>query len=367
MADEPQTSEEELSKTPSDPPEASIREAVERMQLEPWYLDVRSEIVQPDQVVLQTRYFWDKWVPTLGPQCTMLFLRLRSHCYFNRRTGERRDDCYPSQETLGLELGLHRETVGLLLRRLELLGFIRRERQYRYDKATHRSVRTTDRYYVLMEDPLHPDDEAQAFVLAAQRIAAQHPKLNEVDQNSPKSGIPTYGQSPVDNTPLTSELPTNNAVGESDSRRSTLKEYNERNVGLDTRGPIGRDRATFHRGGGLAPSRHPLRGGYARRAKPMKKHLADVLPQIKVSPEKRDELLRVEDLAGQINQQLGDSHSKPFHRSVARGFAAAGLEHLIYQTLSEIREGTRDGRLHNPAAVFTARIMQLATAHGIQL
>src|SRR4051812_12212279 len=97
------------------------------IQVEPWYRTIESEIVQPDQVAIQTKYFWKRWAPRLGPLPTCLLIRLRQYCYFNRATGERRDWCYPSQEQLGLEIGAHRETVRLALRHLEEHGFVRRE------------------------------------------------------------------------------------------------------------------------------------------------------------------------------------------------------------------------------------------------
>ena len=104
MADQPKQPKEGRSND-------EIRTHVERMRLEPWYLDVRGELVKPDQVVIQTRYFWEKWARILGPLPTMLLLRLRQYCYYNRATGEKRDWCYPSQEQLGNELGAHRDTI----------------------------------------------------------------------------------------------------------------------------------------------------------------------------------------------------------------------------------------------------------------
>jgi hypothetical protein len=64
---------------------------MDRIQVAPWYLDVRGEIVRPDQVQVTTKYFWSRWASKLGPLATCLLLRLRQYCYFNRVTGERRD------------------------------------------------------------------------------------------------------------------------------------------------------------------------------------------------------------------------------------------------------------------------------------
>ena len=112
---------------------------MEKIQVEPWYLDVRGEIVRPDQVQVTTKYFWSRWAPKFGPLGTCLLLRLRQYCYFNRATGEKRDWCFPSQDTLAQELGVqNRKTVMEALRRLEVFGFVRREKQYRYDPVGRR-------------------------------------------------------------------------------------------------------------------------------------------------------------------------------------------------------------------------------------
>src|SRR5258708_206927 len=153
-----------------------------KIQVEPWYLDVRGEIVKPDQVQVTTKYFWTRWAPKLGPLATCLLLRLRQYCYFNRATGEKRDWCYPSQDTLAQELGLQkRHTIGLALRRLEALGFVRREANYRYDAQARKKVRTTDKYFILMEDPIAPEDEGEAFVRAAEHMLRE-PRNTQQDQ-----------------------------------------------------------------------------------------------------------------------------------------------------------------------------------------
>src|SRR5689334_16830039 len=143
--------------------------SMDQIRLEPWYLDIRSEIVKPDQVQVTTKYFWSRWAPKLGPLATCLLLRLRQYCYYNRVTGEKRDWCYPSQQTLANELGIQkRHTIGEALRHLEALGFVRREPSYRYDPGLRKKVRSTDRYLILMEDPIAPADEPEAFVRAAE-------------------------------------------------------------------------------------------------------------------------------------------------------------------------------------------------------
>jgi DNA-binding Lrp family transcriptional regulator len=282
-----------------------------KIQVEPWYLDVRGEIVQPDQVAVQTKYFWTRWAPKLGPLATCLLLRLRQYCYYNRATGEKRDWCYPSQETLGEELGAHRETVGIALKRLEVLGFVRREAQYRYDAVARRSVRTTDKYFILMEDLIAPEDEPQAFVLAAQRMLVAEPKPIVGQRDGHKSENPTYGPTPGDNPPRMSENPTHDAVGKPDR----------------------------------------------------KSYLGEVLKNVNVATRTKEQLLHTADMAQQMLEQLGDRHSMGFYRKVAQRVPSE----VVYRALSESKEARHGGEVLNAGAYFTARVKQLASEQGIKL
>lgn len=78
----------------------------DQIELEPWYRDGNDDVVEPDQVTLQTQYFWKNWVRILGVGPSALLIRLRMYCYFNKRTGERRNFCVPGQDTLAYELGV---------------------------------------------------------------------------------------------------------------------------------------------------------------------------------------------------------------------------------------------------------------------
>ncbi len=81
------------------------------IELQPFYHDVKNTIVRPKQIVVGTRYFWERWAPRLGPTLTVLIVRLRMHCYYNQSTQERRDWCFPTQQTLAEEVGVSRWTV----------------------------------------------------------------------------------------------------------------------------------------------------------------------------------------------------------------------------------------------------------------
>lgn len=105
----------------------------DQIELEPWYRDGNDDVVEPDQVTLQTQYFWKNWVRILGVGPSALLIRLRMYCYFNKRTGERRNFCVPGQDTLAYELGVSdRKTIRRWLQRLEVFDFLRKKHRARW-------------------------------------------------------------------------------------------------------------------------------------------------------------------------------------------------------------------------------------------
>lgn len=173
----------------------------ERARLLPFYHDLRNEIVQPDKIVVGTQYFWARWAPRLGPTLTTLIVCLRRHCYYNRITQERRDWCFPEQATLAREIGVETtKTIRAALSHPLAATFVRREPRYVYDPGRGKKIRTSDRYYVAMDDPLTPEDEALLAVRAAERLAREG-RLAELTE-------PTPGLEPTTNiTGLAEESP----------------------------------------------------------------------------------------------------------------------------------------------------------------
>jgi hypothetical protein len=43
-----------------------------QIEIQPFYHDLRNEIVQPRNIIVETKYFWDKWKPRLGPTLTVI-------------------------------------------------------------------------------------------------------------------------------------------------------------------------------------------------------------------------------------------------------------------------------------------------------
>ena len=169
----------------------------DEIELRPFYHDVKHGIVQPKQVVLGTRYFWENWAPRLKPTLTTLIVRLRMHCYYNQETQERRDWCFPTQQTLAEEVGVSRWTVMRELKRPEARQFVRVQYRSRYDPARKLTVRISSLYHVAMDDPLIAEDHGRATVLAAEYMLAQAEQREDV-----KCGITDPGRE-VAERPLT--------------------------------------------------------------------------------------------------------------------------------------------------------------------
>lgn len=138
--------------------------------LKPFYLEARNEIVEPADITIVTQYFMKKWVSRLGPTLSLLIIRLRMYCYYNKKTKEKRDWCFPGQETLAKDIGVSYKTIARELKKEIAQNFIKREARYIYNQELRKKVRTTDTYYIAMDDPLIPEDEALLKKKVAEKL-----------------------------------------------------------------------------------------------------------------------------------------------------------------------------------------------------
>lgn len=326
-----QTQQEMLVRFYQSLPEA---ERTERLRIEPYYPEVRDEIVEPDKITVQTWYFWRRWAPKLGPVATALFIRLRMHCYYNRKTGEVRDFCYPSQKSLAEEIGCRdKKTVMAALKVLEDHGFVRREAQYRYDAETRKKVRTTDRYRILMTDPVAQEDEGDLIVRMAERITADQavePGRPHRDHLGPKNGLRSGG---VDNSGPKSVKRTQ-VSGPKNGQEEVLLRVTSN---VETLG----QQTTVHAVPPDADFQHD--------------YLAVVIGD------------QLKTMAG--TRTPGDHRSAGFHRRVALLMP----EHLIQEALTATRDAVDDERggrkelRAGPAAYFAGIVRRIAEREGIDL
>ena len=185
---EPPAGEQAASGVESLPDEIAAQLKPDQIVLQPFYHDLRNEIVDPKRVRVESAYFWEKWVPRLGPVLSILIMKLRQHCYYNKQTKERRDWCFPTQETLAREVGVSIDTIQRALdpRKNPLVSlFVTRQYRSRYDPVRGCTVRTSSLYQVAMDDPLIPEDEARLLEMAADRLQAAQtssPPLSQTEE-----------------------------------------------------------------------------------------------------------------------------------------------------------------------------------------
>ena len=147
------------------------------------YHSAYNEIVQPDLLVYQSRYYVRRWKPLLGGNGDMIVMALRSLGYYNRETGEKRDGipinlaelaklCRLSIATLKREFGSKADGSPA---NPALLQFVQREKNYRRDKVTGQIWREENIYRVMMDDPIHPDDLPRLQEILEQRQKGASP------------------------------------------------------------------------------------------------------------------------------------------------------------------------------------------------
>jgi hypothetical protein len=139
-----------------DPPQATVKRtrplADEQDQIRGFYSSAL-------RAVTGYNYLTRKWLPLKGPSFYALVNVLRSHCYFDPRTGEQRDTCFPEAETLARECGLSRRTIFYLLKDPEMGRFVKRIHRRRYSPEHEREVQTSNLYLVSLDDPTVPADD----------------------------------------------------------------------------------------------------------------------------------------------------------------------------------------------------------------
>ena len=287
--------------------ELSVEDRRNRIYLEPVFRDAYNEITQAHQVVQVPKYFWDHWVPIIGPVAATLYMKLRQYCYYNPKTGERRDWCWPKQETLAREIGVSsRMTLRKALVVLEENGFIKRVPQYRQRSPGGDVRRSSDKYQVYFEITLVQSDAIGLLI----HESAKSAQINEEVRKAKKW---PDGESAVENPPR-----------------------------MDKKRPY----------------------GAGQKMSSKKKYLEEVLNNVNVSDHKKEDLLQISSMSQEMVEQLGDTHSLGFYRLIARKMP----ESAIFASLSEVKDARLTGRLtKSRGAYFTYLIQQEAKQRGIDL
>jgi hypothetical protein len=136
----------------------------EKLSLSPVYRHLRDSITRPHLRLTESRYFWERWKPRLGPDATILIMEVRDRCNRSLAPADGTDgpggDCTVGANELAAACGFSRVTLWRILQREEVKRFVWVEHNYVYDQSMGKKRRTISTYHVLMEDPLVEDDEA---------------------------------------------------------------------------------------------------------------------------------------------------------------------------------------------------------------
>jgi hypothetical protein len=159
-----------------------------QIELQPFYHDLRNQVVKPNDALVCSHYFFRHWKPHLGPVLSLLIMELRDRCYRNKATGEVRSTCWPSQTELARAMGVSVDTIARALKGELASLFIRVEPRYRYEPVREKKIRTSSIYHFAVDDPLLPEFEESLHALLAQvdiALPAHHssPPLS-ADQDS---------------------------------------------------------------------------------------------------------------------------------------------------------------------------------------
>lgn len=238
----------------------SIRPQI--LQLTPLYRRLRDSILRPHLRLTESRYFWERWKPRLGPDATVLIMEVRDRCNRALSTGgtlaaEGEDStfsgsatglldalpaegCTVSANELAAACGFSRVTLWRLLQREDVRQFVQVEHNYVYDQRLGKKRRTVSTYHVLMEDPL---------------VEADEPRLKQLLEASVLAETPTFHfeQKVVDNSPPTLHSETTKS-GSKTKRQNVQKTIVKERLGDDEKTNV----APLPLSAQRAPSRTPL-------------------------------------------------------------------------------------------------------------
>jgi hypothetical protein len=166
-------------------PESSSTVEPDARLVEAFYPKAKREIVKGD-------YLRHKWGARYGPRFYSLIRTIRGFCSYDIKEGEAM--CFPSEETLACECGVTRRTIINWLARKTVIEngeekvkfshprhgealqqFLRIVPRLRYDPVGQRSVKTSHRYFICMDDPPVPEDMPLIWERARQ-LAVQYLK-----------------------------------------------------------------------------------------------------------------------------------------------------------------------------------------------
>jgi len=305
-----------------------------RILLVPAYRDSYNELIHAHRTVEQPAYFWERWVPVLGPIAAVLYMKLRQYCFY--RQGPADDVCWPRQDTLAREIGIRSaESLRAALQVLEREGFIERQRSCRVDPRSGRPIRGTDRYVVFFEIPLRAEDAAELLIRSVHQIPMTLDSANAVKP-------PLGANGPMAEKPLLGDL------------------EGSPNAGIPLLGDANAVKPRYGAGGNTALAT-PANAVKPRAEVNVQRFQRSTLSS---TDSRFSETSPAQELANQIAEELDDPDSLKWFRLIADKLP----EGRIRIVLSETRAARDEGRLRGSAgAYFTGGVRRVAVELGIAL
>ena len=166
-------------------------------KLEPVYQSFYREIVRPHLRFTVSRYFAERWVPTLGlyrdgiarkpplsagkaaGAAAWLVVQMRQVVFWhNHHAGHGIHSVQKDLGFLSRESGLSSGRILKMLNEPLVRWFIERDSgEHKYDPATNRLIQETNKYRVLMDDPLIPADAEHLYTLLKEHDGGERTAL----------------------------------------------------------------------------------------------------------------------------------------------------------------------------------------------
>jgi len=338
-----------------------------------FYHVLENEVTKPDAGIYVTRYFISKWKPSLGSDAANIVQALRLLSDPDGWT-------FASYETIAKYAGVSQRAVerwlsdspskergdGWLQQWTLLHTYFLRESKPRFRQRTvgnlSRVQRTTNSIRVAKDDPVHPDDRGQLFVLAAQRLiqdeAANTARNKEKSLNRPLGGKRNFEvirdeKDPglaVDNSPL------------------------NRPLGGLIAPPVGRSRSYYDRSNVdvtnvRVTSRNESESNRTRSAFAQDPRVSNL-----TSKEREDREALVLELGDWLRRKHGyretDAHKSAGAHRRAVYFGGPNLVREAMRILDDRIEAGTAGRkdwIRDPSAAFWGVVRNLATDKGVSL
>ena len=169
-------------------------ETASEITLSPFYYSAVNEVTKPNSLVFVSHYFADRWMRELGPLGTAIVVCLRSRCYHNAKTGEKRDRVQVAVPEIAAEIGVSAKTVRREMDGNKVLPkFLRRQREWAPGPTAGSLRKDAYTYQVAMDDPVHPLDEGRLTEIVREkaRLAEKGESEEEAKERARRRGTPT--------------------------------------------------------------------------------------------------------------------------------------------------------------------------------